>query len=155
VEIAIEDPARADIGQLLEAHLVDMRAVSPPCSVHAFETEELRRPDITFWAARLHRELLGCGALLELSPTEGEIKAMRTAPAARGQGVGAAVLETIVAEALRRCYQWLSLETGSQDFFAPAHRLYARHDFAVCGPFGSYRDDPNSIFMTRRLTQTR
>jgi putative acetyltransferase len=155
VEVAIEDPAQAEIRQLLEAHLVDMRAASPPGSVHALEIEELRRPDITFWAARLHQELLGCGALLELSPTEGEVKAMRTAPSVRGQGVGATVLETIVAEAIRRGYQRLSLETGSQDFFAPAHRLYARHGFSVCGPFGPYRDDPNSTFMTRPLHQTR
>jgi putative acetyltransferase len=155
VEIAIEDPAQADVRQLLEAHLVDMRAVSPPGSIHALEIEELRRPDISFWAARRQGELLGCGALLELSPSKGEIKAMRTAPAARGQGVGTAVLESIVAEALRRGYQRLSLETGSQDYFAPARRLYAGHGFAVCGPFGSYRDDPNSTFMSRHLPPTR
>jgi putative acetyltransferase len=135
MEIAVEDPAQADIRQLLEAHLADMRAVSPPGSVHALEIEELRRPDITFWAARLDQELLGCGALLELSPAEG--------------------VETIVAEARRRGYEWLNLETGSQGFFAPAHRLYARHGFAVCGPFGSYGDDPNSTFMSRHLQQTK
>jgi putative acetyltransferase len=52
----------------------------------------------------------------------------------------------------RRCgYGRLSLETGSQDFFVPARELYARHGFGECAPFGSYVDDPNSVFMTRTL----
>ena len=52
-------------------------------------------------------------------------------------------------EAQRRGYDRLSLETGSQDFFVPARELYARHGFGACAPFGSYVDDPNSVFMTR------
>jgi len=34
--------------------------------------------------------------------------------------------------------------------FEPARQLYARAGFTVCGPFGDYTDDPNSVFMTRR-----
>ena len=33
----------------------------------------------------------------------------------------------------------------------PARALYARHGFEVCGPFGDYRPDPHSTFMTREL----
>jgi putative acetyltransferase len=65
--------------------------------------------------------------------------------------VGAAVLGFLLAEARRRGYRRVSLETGSQDFFAPARRLYARHGFVVCEPFADYVADPNSVFMTLHL----
>jgi putative acetyltransferase len=48
----------------------------------------------------------------------------------------------------------LSLETGSWAYFAPARALYARHGFVECGPFEGYREDPNSVFMTRELGVT-
>ena len=56
-----------------------------------------------------------------------------------------------MAEARRRGYRRLSLETGSQPEFAPARALYARFGFVECGPFGDYRLDPCSTFMTRAL----
>jgi putative acetyltransferase len=154
VRIEVEDLSAADVHALLERHLDEMRAVSPPESCHALDLDGLRAETVTFWTARREDDatLLGCGALRELSADEGEIKAMRTAPAARRGGVAAALLRTIMDEAQRRGYGRLSLETGSQDFFAPARELYVRHGFSACGPFGSYVDDPNSVFMTRTLS---
>jgi putative acetyltransferase len=46
----------------------------------------------------------------------------------------------------------LSLETGSWAYFAPARALYARHGFVECAPYGAYKLDPNSVFMTLELT---
>jgi putative acetyltransferase len=46
----------------------------------------------------------------------------------------------------------LSLETGSHEAFKPAQRLYESFGFAYCGPFGEYMEDPNSVFMTMRLS---
>ena len=128
-----------------------MHATSPPESVHALDLDGLRVASVTFWTVRVELRLLGCGALLELSPTEGEIKSMRTASAERRRGVATLLLDTIVTEARRRGYRCLSLETGSQEFFAPARRLYSRRGFTECGPFGSYVIDPHSVFMTREL----
>jgi len=156
MRIAVEDPSAADVHALLEQHLDEMRAVSPPESCHALDLDGLRAEAVTFWTARRDDDatLLGCGALLELSADEGEIKSMRTAPAARRAGVAAALLSTIMNEAKRRGYDRLSLETGSQDFFVPARQLYARHGFRECAPFGSYVDDPNSVFMTRTRSRS-
>jgi putative acetyltransferase len=61
------------------------------------------------------------------------------------------MLRHILAEAKRRGYRRLSLETGAMPYFEPARRLYAGFGFAPCGPFGSYVLDPNSVFMTREL----
>lgn len=153
--VTTEDPAvREDVRALLEEHLAEMYATSPPESVHALDLDALRAPAITFWTARASSDgtLLGCGALKELgAATEGEIKSMRTAAAARGQGVAAAVLAAILTEAKRRDYVRINLETGAEDFFAPARRLYARHGFLECGPFADYVLDPNSVFMTLPL----
>ncbi len=155
LRIAVEDPIARDVRALLEEHLADMHATTPPESVHALDIAALRVDAVTFWSAREETVLLGCGALLELSPTDGEIKSMRTSRAHRRRGVARAILETIMDEAARRGYERLSLETGSPDFFAPARRLYAQYGFTQCGPFGDYLLDPNSIFMTLPLSSGR
>lgn len=151
VTIEVDDLSGAEIHALLDAHLALMRSTSPPESVHALDLGALRAPDITFWTLRDAGALLACGALRELDPTHGEIKSMHTAARARGRGVAARLLDHICAEAECRGYARLSLETGSQDAFAPARRLYARFGFNECAPFADYAPDPNSVFMTRRL----
>lgn len=158
MRITTDSPARDDVRRLLEEHLADMYATSPAESVHALDHSALLAPTLTFWTARDDDgALLGCGALSELAAgpgvpaSHGEIKSMRTATAARGRGVASAVLGTILAEARHRDYRRVSLETGTQDFFAPARRLYARHGFTECGPFGDYALDPHSTFMTLEL----
>jgi putative acetyltransferase len=151
VKIEIDDLKRPEIHALLEEHLADMRRISPPESVHALDLDKLRRPEITFWSAWDGATLLGCGALKELDPRHGEVKSMRTPKQLRRRGAGQALLTTIVDVARSRRYRRLSLETGSQSAFDPAHRLYESFGFSRCGPFGDYTDDPNSVFMTLEL----
>ena len=151
IEIRADDLRGADVTALLQEHLDDMHRHSPPESVHALDLDTLRRPEITFWVVRDGDALLGCGALKQLDPRHGEIKSMRTANVHRGRGVGALTLEHIVAEARRRGYARLSLETGTPAAFDPARRLYARYGFVECGPFAGYAPDPYSTFMTLEL----
>ena len=151
MNIRLDDLRGPEIRALLEEHLADMRRISPPESVHALDLDRLRRPEISFWTVWEGGELLGCGALKELTRRHGEIKSMRTARAHRGKGVARAVLTHVVAEAERRGYSRLSLETGTQPDFEPARRLYASFGFETTGPFADYVLDPNSTFMTRRL----
>lgn len=143
-----DNPARTDVLALLNEHLQHMYALSPAESVHALDLERLQLADITFWTARDGDLLLGCGALKELNPEHGEVKSMRTPTALRGRGAGRALLEHILKEARRRHYKRLSLETGPQEAFIPAVRLYESVGFSVCGPFGEYKPDPYSLFMT-------
>ena len=147
----LDDLSGPEIRALLEEHLRSMHEISPPESVHALDLDGLRRPDVTFWTVWVGGELLGCGALRELDPVHGEIKSMRTANAHRRRGVARAVLEHIIREARTRSYERLSLETGSMSAFEPAQKLYASFGFSYCDPFGDYVEDPNSVFMTRRL----
>ena len=146
-----DDPARAPIAELLAEHLREMRRISPPESVHALDLDGLRAPDVVFWAAWERDELLGCAALKALGPTRGEVKSMRTVSARRRGGVASALLGRLEREARRRGYQSLLLETGVQPEFGPARAFYERHGFAYRGPFADYREDPNSVFMVKRL----
>lgn len=151
MQIRLDDLSGPEIQALLAEHLRQMHQISPPESVHALDLAALRKPEITFWTVWAGGVLLGCGALKELDPTHGEIKSMRTAEAYRRRGVARVLLEHVIAEARRRSYRRLSLETGSMPAFEPARRLYERFGFTYCEPFADYAPDPNSVFMTRKL----
>lgn len=155
MRIATEDPGTPDITALLTEHLADMHATSPAESVHALDLDGLRADHVTFWAARDDDGgLLGIGALAELSASHGELKSMRTARHARGRGVAGALVTHALAVARQRGYARVSIETGAEDYFAAARRLYARHGFVECAPFGTYTPDPHSRFFTIRVAST-
>jgi len=151
MDLRLDDLRHPTVIALLQEHLDWMHRISPPESVHALDLDALRRPDITFWTLWDGEALAGCGALRELAQGQGEVKSMRTAQTHLRRGVAARMLDHILAEARRRRYERLSLETGSMAYFAPARALYARAGFSPCGPFGDYVEDPNSVFMTRTL----
>ncbi|MEP7072049.1 MAG: GNAT family N-acetyltransferase [Verrucomicrobiota bacterium] len=151
MHIQVDDLSGPEIAALLEEHLAGMRSLSPSESVHALPLEELRRPEVTFWSAWEKSELLGCGALKQLDPEQGEIKSMRTASNHRRKGVAHSLLQHILAEARRRGYRRLSLETGSQPGFEPARQLYSQAGFVACAPFADYTNDPNSFFLMLEL----
>ncbi|MDS2172797.1 GNAT family N-acetyltransferase [Nesterenkonia sp. CL21] len=152
MHIRTDDPHTPDVQGLILEHLQEMHATSPQESVHALGLDQLRADGVTLWTVRQDDgELLGCGALKRLDSRHGEIKAMRTAVVARGRGVAGALLEHLIGHARGHGLRRLSLETGTQGHFAPARRLYARHGFTECPPFGEYTEDPHSVFMTLPL----
>jgi putative acetyltransferase len=141
------EPTRA----LIRRHLAGMRETSPPESIHALDVDGLRAADVTFWSAWLGDDIVGCGALKRLDDRRGELKSMRVADRFLGRGYGRAILEHLIAEARSRGMESLWIETGSTEPFAPALRLYESAGFVRCGPFGDYRDDPFSVFLTRTI----
>lgn len=151
LRIELDDLSRAPVLALLEEHLRNMYELSPPEKVFAFDAGKLKAPGVTFWTAWDGESLVGCAALKELSPTEGEIKSMRTPSAQRRIGAGRALLNHIVDVGRSRAYRVLYLETGCHPAFLPAQALYRSAGFALCGPFGPYRENGNSVFMSLRL----
>ncbi|MGR8012842.1 MULTISPECIES: GNAT family N-acetyltransferase [Bacillus] len=139
------------IEQLIKSHLEEMKKHSPPESIHALSLDDLKKQDVTVWSARDGEALLGCGAIKELSSEHGELKSMRTAAAHMRKGVAKYLLTHLLQEAKRRGYKRVSLETGAFVFFEPARKLYESFGFQYCPPFGSYQEDPNSLFMTKEL----
>ena len=132
---------------LLTRHLEGMHANSPSGHVFALDWSGLQQPEISFYALWEGEDLLGVGALKELEPGAGEIKSMRTADAHLRKGVGAAILEHIIAEAQRRGYKRLSLETGSGASFEPALELYRKYGFTEGGAFDGYEKSPFNQFL--------
>lgn len=153
MEIKIDDLSGGEVIQLLEEHLADMYATSPPESVHALDVEALKSPNITFFSGWLGGELQGCLAIKELTPQHIELKSMRTANVSRKSGVASKLLTHALNSAIEQGYQQVSLETGTQDYFLPARNLYEKFGFNYCGPFADYEIDPHSHFMTKELKE--
>jgi len=132
---------------LLRRHLEGMHANTPPGHVFALDWSGLRKPEISFYALWDDKELLGFGALKELDAGSGEIKSMRTADAHLRKGVAATILDHIIAEARKRAYTRISLETGSGVAFEPALALYRKRGFTNGGAFGDYEKSPFNQFL--------
>lgn len=138
----------------LQAHLDELAPTAPPESRHALDLPGLQADGVRLWVALEEEHLVATGALAALDGGDGrheELKSMRTDPARRGHGVGRRLLGHLLADARSRGVRRVWLETGSMAFFAPARALYARAGFVPCTPFAGYREDPNSVFMTREL----
>jgi putative acetyltransferase len=151
MRIEVDDVSRPQVLALLEEHLRNMYEITPPEHVFAFDAAKLRQPGVVFWTAWEADALLGCAALKELSPTQGEVKSMRTPARLRRHGAGRALLNHMLQVARERGYRELFLETGCQPAFVPAQTLYRSVGFRECGPFGSYEENGNSVFMSLQL----
>ena len=110
--------------------------------------EALCTPDVHFVIAREGAAILGTGAVVD-NTTYGEVKSMFTCHAARGKGVGAALLRALEDHARSLNLPMLKLETALR--LPEAVRLYARYGFTECGRFGDYRPNDTSYFMEKSL----
>ncbi len=146
--------ARADepgVRTLLQAHFDLMRATSPEESCHVMTPETLLENGVDLFVAESAGDILGTGALKTIGDRHGELKSMHTSQAARGRGIGQAILMHLMKQAKAGGLTRLSLETGSEAPFAAARGLYEKAGFTYCAPFGDYVEDPLSVFMTREI----
>ena len=154
MRIAPGDLRDRRVVDLLRIHLASARAATPPGSAHALDLDGLRAPDISFWTMWDDETLVGIGALKRLAADQGEVKSMHIVQSLRRRGAGSAMLRHIIAAARASGMSRLSLETGSSDYFRPAHALYRHHGFVDCAPFADYVLDPNSVFMSLELERS-
>jgi putative acetyltransferase len=153
--IASDDPQAPDVRQLLERHLTFAHAHTPPQDVHALDIDGLLDPSVAFFSYRAAGQLLAVGALKQLDRRHAELKSMHTAQAARGRGIGRAMLDHLIGVARDRGCDRVSLETGTMAAFAPARALYTSAGFTPCGPFGNYTESPSNSFMTLPIDNPR
>lgn len=146
--ITAADPKAPGASALLNASHALMQSLFPPEDNFFLDIDALCAPEIRFFAAMQGTTCLGTGALA-LRDGYGEVKSMFVDEAARGRGVADAILRRIEDEARSLGLAALKLETGN--VLHAAHRLYARHGFTPCGPFGDYPKTPSSIFMEKTL----
>ena len=155
VSIHLADLDDPRVGVLLGEHLAEMEPTAPPGSRHALTAEQFRMPGVTLWVAERDDEpgapLFGSVALKDLEPGHVEIKTMRVTASARGLGIGRMLLAHVLAQARRSGASRVSLETGVVPVFDAARALYAGAGFSECAPFGPYRPDRHSTFLTLEL----
>ncbi|VWX57575.1 GNAT family N-acetyltransferase [Sphingorhabdus sp. 109] len=151
MEIRLDDLSGQQVQDLLASHLAGMQENSPPESVYALDLASLRTSDVSVWTAWEGRDLCGVGALKQLSPSNGEIKSMRTDNRHLRKGVGQALLDHIIAVAQERGYRRISLETGSGTEFEAALSLYRKRGFTNGEPFGDYAPTDFNQFLHLEL----
>ncbi len=125
------------------------RSLYPPGSVHVLPIAELSKPNVYLRVARDGVTVLGCAALVVQDSESAEIKRMFVDPAVRRRGLGALLLGNLESIARERRVCTLLLETGVSQPEAIA--LYRKAGFFERGPFGTYQEDPLSVFMEKRL----
>jgi putative acetyltransferase len=147
IRIATESPLGTDLALLFQRHVEAMHADTPPESIHMMPREALLSPVIDFFVLRRAGGPIAMGALKRFGDADGELKSMHVLAEHRGQGLSRRMLDHMIEHALAAGLRRLFLETGAQPSFRAARGLYERAGFTDCPPFGSYRPDPNSIFM--------
>jgi putative acetyltransferase len=151
IVIAEEHPLTPDLSLLFDRHTADMHADTPPESIHMMDRGALAAPGIRFFVMRDDGRPVAMGAFKRIDAIHAEIKSMHVLAEDRGRGLSKAMLDHLVTRAAQDGFARLSLETGVQPTFTAARALYARAGFTECPPFEGYRDDPNSVFMTKVL----
>lgn len=149
MRIALERPDTPEVIALIDALDAFQKPLYPAQSHHGIDLDALTAPGVVFAVARDEKgRPCGCGAVV-LMQGYGEVKRMYVPPAARGRGVGAALLRFLEEQALANDCALLRLETGIRQ--PEALRLYGGAGFVERDPFGAYRADPNSVFMEKAL----
>lgn len=83
--------------------------------------------------AWLGDEPVGCVGLSALEDSIGEMKRLYVRPSARRRGVGAALVDALLAHARRIGYRSVRLDTAPE--LAPAIALYERYGFTLIAPY--------------------
>jgi len=140
-----------EVNELLTKHFIELRAASPEGSAHVLDIPGLKISSIKFWSLWHKEKLLGCGALKFLNKAHGEFKSIRVHDEFRNKGYGIRIIEYLIAEAKSLNIKRISIETGAGKFFEPARKLFKRCDFEICKPFAHYKEDSNSIYLTKLI----
>ena len=140
-----------EVNELLTKHFVELRAASPEGSAHVLDIPGLKVPSIKFWSLWDDKKLIGCGALKFLDKEHGEFKSIRIHDNFRNQGQGINVINHLINEAKKFSIKKISIETGAGKFFDPARKLFKKCEFKPCKPFAHYKEDINSIYLSKQI----
>jgi GNAT superfamily N-acetyltransferase len=148
--IVAERPDTVDAAALIAELDAYQEPLYPQESRHGFRIDQLVSEAVAFFVVRHGGVPAGCGGVKLFGRQYGEIKRMYVRPPFRGLGFGKLLLQHLADYTLREGPQLLRLETGIHQTEAIA--LYERSGFKRIPPFGSYREDPLSLFYEKQLT---
>ncbi|WP_072386513.1 GNAT family N-acetyltransferase [Hyphomicrobium sp. CS1BSMeth3] len=148
--IGPEDPRHPEVRKLIAESDSYMQERYPTESNHLVDASALAGPGTLFLTARLNGQLVGSIAFQTFAPAHAEMKRLFVRSNARGAGLGRHLVETLEEIALSRHIYRISLETGVRQ--PEAIGLYRASGYIECPPFGAYKPDPLSLFMTKQLS---
>mgnify|MGYP001194656213 FL=1 len=140
-----------EVNKLLTKHFIELRAASPEGSAHVLDIPGLKDPSIKFWSLWEDNKIFGCGALKFLDKEHGEFKSIRIHDNFKNKGNGIKIINHLIEEAKKLDIKRISLETGAGKFFDPARKLFKRCDFKPCKPFAHYKEDVNSLYLSKLI----
>ena len=140
-----------EVNKLLTKHFIELRAASPEGSAHVLDIPGLKVSTIKFWSLWESEKIFGCGALKFLDNEHGEFKSIRIHDDFRNKGYGIKIIDHLIYEAKKLNIKRISLETGAGKFFDPARRLFKQCNFEPCQPFAHYKEDKNSLYLTKLI----
>ena len=148
MEIRETDPRTPDVRGLLADYHAFVRTQYPEEACFLLDVDALREPQTTFLAAWDGETCLGVGAV-RIAQDHAELKSMYTRPEARGKGIAFSMVAALEKTAREKNRDRVMIETGPK--FAAAMALYERAGYARRGAFGSYEDNPYSVFYEKHL----
>jgi GNAT superfamily N-acetyltransferase len=137
------DPDAALLRDELAAYVVE---------TYGFDNEPGVKPsaaDTALFLVAVDEQPLGCVGLRVLGDGVAELKRMWVRPAARGRGVGRALLNAVEAAARERGVATMRLETGNLQLEAVA--LYEQAGYRPIPCWGAYAKASDSLCFERRL----
>ena len=140
-----------EVNQLLKKHFIELRAASPEGSAHVLDILGLKVPSIKFWSLWENDQLMGCGALKFLDENHGEFKSIRINDNFKGKGKSIKIIDHLIEKARLLNIKKISIETGAGNFFIPARKLFDNCGFKPCAPFAHYKEDVNSLYLTKPI----
>ncbi len=148
LQISVNTPKVQTFIQELDAF---QKRLYPSASNHLDSNEALMRPNVFFVGAMEKDGLKGIGAV-KIFETYGEIKRMFIPERFRGQGIGKQIIKALETHLIEHKIFRAVLETGIHQNAAIG--LYEAMGFTRTTPFGSYTEDPFSIFMEKKLPKS-
>lgn len=132
-------------------HLLETRSFpETPWSAESFWSELAGVPAVRHYVvAETHSQIVGYAGLMAIG-AEADVQTLAVAAGSRRQGIGARLLDALLAEAARRRCSRVTLEVSAGS--EPAQRLYLRRGFEVIARRSSYYGPGvDALIMRRRL----
>ena len=133
-------------------HLSDalMNSLYPAESNHLISPEDVRAKAMVFLGGFCGETCVACVALMPgHKPGYAEVKRLFVADDYRGHGYARQLMHSLDKAARKSHITCLQLETG---IYQPAsHALYRGLGYHQTAPFGSYKEDPLSVFFEKQL----
>ena len=148
ITVTQESPVSEDGLWLINGSEAALRAVYTADECFTFTADELLGDKVSFFVARKIGNAMGCVALVN-EAAYGEVKRLYVPDHSRGLGIAKILIAHLEEQARIQGLQSVKLETGNK--LAAAVTLYKSLGYSICGKFGSYEDDPVSLFMEKAL----